>query len=137
MFSGTYYAQNYAGMIGWSLAGSSAGTKWKRFGKSIKEIKDKHNKTGEEWSQWKFHDKLDEILDSHPATHLPVVLETLDHQTKDSSDETDTGEELEENNISNHSGLADDSISDTSHNTDQASVSEQNLSDNHDQKRVV
>ena len=69
-----------------------------------------------------------------PATHPPVVLETLDyHQTKDSSDQTDIGEELEDN----HSSLLDDSIANTSHHTDQASVSEQSSSDDHDQKRAV
>ena len=60
------------------------------------------------------------MLGTRPPTHPPVVLEMLDYnQTKDSSDQTDIGEELEDN----HSSLLDDSIANTSHNTDQASSS--------------
>ena len=96
-------------------------------------IRVQKDETGEGRSQWQFHDKIDDILGTRPATHPPVVLETLDYnQTKDSSDQTDIGEELEDN----HSSLLDYSIANTSHNTD-ASVSEQSSSDDHDQKRAV
>ena len=113
-------------------SGKQCRNKVKKLRQEYKKIKDKHNQTGEERSQWKFYDKLDEILGTRPATRPPVVLETLDHdQTKDSSDETDIGEDLKDN-ISNQSGLADDSISDTA-----SLVSEQNSSDDRNQTKTV
>lgn len=70
-------------------------------------------------------------MGTRPATRPPIVLETLNNnQTNDSSDETDTGEDLEDS--MNQSSLPDDGTSPT------ASISEQSSSDDHHgQKRAV
>ena len=110
-------------------SGEQCRTKVIKLQQEYKKIKDKHSQTDEERSQWKFYDKLDEILGTRPATCPPIVLETFDNNQTNNSNETDI-EDLE--NSMNQSSLLDDSASPNT------SVSEQSSSDdNGDQKRTV
>ena len=53
-----------------------------------KKIKDNNKGTGNGRIEWKYFNKLDEILAVRPATHPPVLLETLKPIESD-SDVTD------------------------------------------------
>ena len=44
---------------------------------TLPRVRDNNKGTGNERIEWKYFDKLDEILAARPATHPPVLLETL------------------------------------------------------------
>ena len=57
--------------------GEQCRTKVKKLCQEYKKIKDNNKGTGNGEIEWKYFDKLDEILAARPATHPPVLLETL------------------------------------------------------------
>ena len=93
--------------------GEQCRTKVKKLHQEYKKIKDKQKLTGKGRAEWKYFNKLDEILATRPATRPPVLVETLDSQpipSDQDSDETDA-QRVEENNVQesqDHSSAAGD-----------------------------
>jgi len=61
--------------------GDQCHTKVKKLCQECKKIADKHKETGQGRTKWKFLDKLNEFLFTKPASHPPIVLDTLDNST--------------------------------------------------------
>ena len=92
--------------------GEQCRTKVKKLCQEYKKIKDKQNLTGCGRTEWKYFNKLDEILGTRLATCPPVLLETQDSQpilSDHDGDETDV-EEAQEGSVQDHSstGVTDD-----------------------------
>lgn len=68
--------------------------KMKKLKVDYRRVKDKHNKTGESRSNWKFFDTMDAVLGHRPTTRPPVVLDTSEQP--DDYDEVGSEEDGEE-----------------------------------------
>ena len=71
--------------------------KMKKFKIDYRKVKDKHNKTGETRSNWKFFDAIDAVIGHRPTTRPSVVLDTSEQPEQvekgglDENDEEDEG----------------------------------------------
>ena len=80
--------------------GEQCRTKVKKLRQEYKKIKDSKKQTGGGRIEWKYFEKLDEILAARPATHPPVLLETLKPATVESDSDATDAEGQDDNNIS-------------------------------------
>ena len=71
--------------------------KMKKLKVDYRKVKDKHNKTGESRSNWKFFDTMDAVLGHRPTTRPPVVLDTSEQP--DDYDEVGSEEDGEEDKV--------------------------------------
>jgi len=74
-------------------SGEQCRTKVKKLRQEYKKIKDNNKGTGNGRIEWKYFNKLDNIFTSRPATHPPVLLETLKPVESSDSDVTDVEEQ--------------------------------------------
>ena len=58
-----------------------------------RKVKDKHNRTGENRSNWKFFDAIDAVLGHRPTTRPPVVLDTSEQPEEDEEERLDENDE--------------------------------------------
>ena len=67
--------------------------KLKKLKKEYKKLKDYHDETGKKRKQWKFYDKVDDIIGSKPATQPEVIIDTSVEGTSSRilSDEEEVG----------------------------------------------
>lgn len=84
---------------GFERTWSQCRDKIKKLKKEYKNIKDYHNETGRKRKkEWKFFEKMDEILGTKPATRPEVLVDTLagDENEIDRACGSEEGEELED-----------------------------------------
>ena len=61
---------------GYKRTWSQCRDKLKKLKKEYKKLKDYHDETGKKRKQWKFYDKVDDIIGSKPATQPEVIIDT-------------------------------------------------------------
>ena len=59
----------------------------------FRKVKDKHDKTGETRSNWKFFDTMDALLSHRPTTRPSVALYTSEQPNKDDEGGSEEGGE--------------------------------------------
>ena len=64
-------------MYGEEKTGEQVRGKVKKLRQEHKKIKDGHKETGNKWKQWKFYDRINDIMGNRPSVTPPVVLDTL------------------------------------------------------------
>ena len=101
--------------------GEQCRTKVKKLHQQYKKLADKYKETGQGRTKWKFFDKLNELLATRPATHPPVVLDTLDSTTLNNTDtESPTVVSDEEHELTG--GHDDGNEEDQSNTSDEANM---------------
>ena len=85
--------------------------KIKKLKLDYRKIKDKHNKTGEGRSTWKYFDTMDAVLGHRPTTRPSAVLDTSEQPDEDDEGGSEDGEEdkgsEEQSNLSTAIALED------------------------------
>ena len=90
---------------GYSKSAVQCRDKVKKLKQEYKKVKDKNNPTGTGRTDWKFYDKVNEILGNKPATKPPVLIDTSSG-IKENDDDDQVG--LSEADIDNSSFLTSD-----------------------------
>jgi len=69
--------------------GEQVCSKVKKLRQEYKKIRDGHKETGNKGKQWKFYDKINDIMGNRPSVEPPVVLDTLQDQACASTSSTE------------------------------------------------
>jgi len=91
--------------------GEQVRCKVKKLRQEYKKIKDGHKETGNKRKQWKYYDKINEIMGNRPSVTPPVILDTLQDTAgpstsyvENTSDEDVKGNEEDEKEITDDNG---------------------------------
>ena len=76
-------------MYGIIKTGEQVCSKVKKLRQEYKKIRDGHKETGNKGKQWKFYDKINDIMGNRTYVEPPVVLDTLQDQACASTSSTE------------------------------------------------